>query len=70
MVAQFLNFYPQYRLDDLSRMAPQDFIYLYGGMLDTTAPSATESSEERVARAIREHHERALAKLQRNRRSW
>lgn len=71
MVAEFLNFFPQYRLEDLRRMAPQDFIYLYGGMLDVKAPHATESAQERVARAVREHHERVLAKgRQRNLRSW
>ena len=59
MLAEFLHFYPGYRLDDLRRLSVADFIYLVGGMLDVTAPEATESTEERVSRKVREMGARA-----------
>lgn len=62
MVARFLNWYPQYRLEDLRHMPPGEFLYLLAGMLDVVAPAATEPASEKIARLSREAHERAVAK--------
>lgn len=73
MVARFLNWYPQYRLEDLRRMPPGEFLYLLSGMLDVVAPHATEPATERVSRLMREAHEKAMAtarKGRRRRRRW
>ena len=66
-MARFLNFYPQYTLEDLRALPARDFLYLVGGMLDAQAPEATASSEEKVARAMRaqneRHHAEAVRRL-------
>jgi hypothetical protein len=58
-----LNFYHQYKLADLYAMPAGEWQYLMGGMLDVLEPSSTESTEERVTKALRSHaaaaHERA-----------
>ena len=41
-------------------MPPGEFLYLLGGMLDLTAPEATEPAEERISRKAREAHQRAV----------
>jgi hypothetical protein len=69
VVARFLNFFPQYKLHELRAMPADEFLYLVGGMMDVQSPEANESSEERVARAVREQHERVAAK-NRGRSRW
>ena len=60
-MARFLNFYSQYRLEDLRRMPPGEFMYLLGGMMDIVNPRATEPPSEKIARLAREAHEKAMA---------
>lgn len=62
MVARFLNWYPQYRLEDLRTMPPGEFMYLLAGMMDVVAPATTEPAQEKMSRLAREAHERAVVK--------
>lgn len=67
-IARFLNFYPQFRLDDLQTMGPNTFRYLYGGMLDVLNPDQTDPSEVRMRRRVMEAHRAATARMWQRRR--
>lgn len=45
MVAEFLHYFPQYRLDDLASMPTPQFVWLYLGMVDNVRPEQTEPLE-------------------------
>lgn len=49
-------------------MAPQEFMYLVGGMMDVTSPETTEAAEDRVNRAVREMALKAHARAKSRRR--
>lgn len=73
MVAAFLHNFPQYTLQDLQdgTLSLSEVLWLHAGMMDNTAPEATESVEEQVARQTRavalRVHSRAK---QEKRRGW
>ena len=51
-------------------MPAGEYVYLLGGMMDVLTPDSTESSEERISRAVREQNERAHAAAKRRMRDW
>ena len=52
LIAQFLNYYPQYRLSDLrtGSLPVGDYYYLLAGMLDNISPTVGEPFEEKITR--------------------
>jgi len=53
IVAEFLRFYPQYRLDDLRRMPPGEFYFLLTGMKDIEDPETTDPLDELIQKRLR-----------------
>lgn len=61
MIARFLHYFPQYTLAELESgaLAPSDFLYLYGGLLDVEQPEVTEPTRDKLARLTVEAHKAA-----------
>lgn len=58
MVAEFLHFFPGYRLEHLETMPAQDFHYLLGGMKDLENPESTMPLDELVKKRMAEKQQK------------
>lgn len=64
IIARFLNYFPQYTLDDIrtGRLSAAEFAYLNTGMLDCEFPGETEPVAVAIRRKVEEAHANAKGK--------